>query len=100
LQVLERAWSTLDCVLVDMKIEFGVTEKGQLVVADVVDSDSWRLWPNGDKRLMKDKQVYRDLGADVTQQHLQSVKTNFQWVADQLGKLVPEPRGRVRLSFY
>jgi phosphoribosylaminoimidazole carboxylase / phosphoribosylaminoimidazole-succinocarboxamide synthase len=95
LKVLERAWSTLNCVLVDMKIEFGITEKGQLVVADVIDSDSWRLWPSGDKRLMKDKQVYRDLGTDITQKNLETVKHNFQWVADQLDKLVPEPRGRV-----
>ncbi|CAB3364000.1 Hypothetical predicted protein [Cloeon dipterum] len=94
-EVLERAWSTLDCALVDMKIEFGITEDGRLVVADVIDSDSWRLWPSGDKRLMKDKQVYRDLGTNVTQQHLETVKRNFQWVADQLEKLLPQPRGRV-----
>ncbi|XP_072040289.1 multifunctional protein ADE2-like [Amphiura filiformis] len=91
-EVLEKAWSALDCSLIDMKIEFGINSTGEIVLADIIDSDSWRLWPSGDRRLMVDKQVYREM-KDITKEGLELVKRNFQWVSQKLDDFIPKPKG-------
>uniref|UniRef100_A0A9L0TSU1 Bifunctional phosphoribosylaminoimidazole carboxylase/phosphoribosylaminoimidazole succinocarboxamide synthetase n=1 Tax=Equus caballus TaxID=9796 RepID=A0A9L0TSU1_HORSE len=95
-EILEKSWLPLNCTLVDMKIEFGVdvTTK-EIVLADVIDNDSWRLWPSGDRSQQKDKQSYRDL-KEVTPEGLQMVKKNFEWVAERVELLLrPESQCRV-----
>lgn len=56
--VLEGAWARLDCRLIDFKIEFGIGSNGELLVADVIDNDSWRLRTSDWKELSK--QLFRD----------------------------------------
>jgi len=85
-ETLERAWASADVTLVDLKIEFGRDPQGHLMVADVIDNDSWRIWPGGDKNRMLDKQVYRNL-QNVTPADLQQVADRYALVADLTGKL-------------
>ena len=51
-----------------------------LVVADVIDNDSWRLWPGGDKAQMLDKQLYRNMQV-VTQKGLTDLMEKYETVA-------------------
>lgn len=93
-EILEKAWASRNCVLVDMKVEFGVTTTTkEIVLADVIDNDSWRLWPAGDKRLMRDKQVYRNL-REVTAEAMTEIKKNYAWVAEEAAKFIVKPMGR------
>lgn len=58
---LATAWQALGGDLYDFKVEFGFLPSGKIVVADVIDCDSWRVVWNGIKL---SKQGYRD-GDDV-----------------------------------
>ncbi|WP_322512961.1 phosphoribosylaminoimidazolesuccinocarboxamide synthase [Chloroflexus sp.] len=87
---LEEAWATLDVTLVDLKIEFGRARDGSLLVADVIDNDSWRIWPGGDPNRMLDKQVYRNaqvideaLLADVRERYALVAELTGRWVAEK-----------------
>lgn len=85
---LEGAWVEQNVALVDLKIECGYDWKtDELLVADVIDNDSWRIWPSGDKAQMKDKQVYRDLQF-TTPEALSAIKKNYLWVAEATSKFI------------
>ncbi len=79
--VLESKWAEQDVVLVDCKIEFGRTDDGALLVADVIDNDSWRIWPGGDRSRMLDKQIYREM-PEVTDERLAELLTKYLQVAE------------------
>jgi phosphoribosylaminoimidazole-succinocarboxamide synthase len=86
--ILSHAWRKRDVLLVDLKIEFGRLaggeNQGQLVIADVIDNDSWRIWPQGREELMLDKQMYRNLST-VDEAALENVKRAYERVADFVG---------------
>ena len=87
-EILAHAWRKRDVLLVDLKIEFGRLaggeNKGQLVIADVIDNDSWRIWPQGREDRMLDKQIYRNLQT-VDAEGLAQVKNAYEQVADMVG---------------
>ncbi len=87
-EILAHAWRRRETLLVDLKIEFGRLiggeNRGSLVIADVIDNDSWRIWPQGREELMLDKQAYRDLQT-VTPADLERVRDNYETVADLVG---------------
>lgn len=76
--VLEKSWQLQGRKLVDMKVEFGLDSQGTLLLADVIDNDSWRVIENG---AYIDKQIYRDGGqiSDVVRsyQHVERLTSGF-----------------------
>jgi phosphoribosylaminoimidazole-succinocarboxamide synthase len=86
--ILSHAWRKRDVLLVDLKVEFGRLaggeNQGQLVIADVIDNDSWRIWPQGREDLMLDKQMYRNLPV-IDDNALAQVKQAYERVAEMTG---------------
>ncbi len=86
--ILAHAWRRRDTLLVDLKLEFGrITSgdgKGSLVIADVLDNDSWRIWPQGREDRMLDKQMYRNLSS-VSPEDLDRIKSAYESVAEMVG---------------
>lgn len=80
--VLEDFWKAESRNLVDFKVEFGIDARERLLLADVIDNDSWRVIENG-KHL--DKQVYREGGdlKDVADKYRQvaDITSRFRWSA-------------------
>jgi phosphoribosylaminoimidazole carboxylase PurE protein len=84
---LEKAWQLEGGTLVDLKVEFGFDPRGSLLLADVIDNDSWRVVESGG---YIDKQVYRDGGA------LDEVAAKYARVAEITGRF-GLPRQRIVL---
>ncbi len=69
--ILEKAWQLVGRRLVDFKVEFGFNTEGELLLADVIDNDSWRVIEEG---AYIDKQLYRDgTSLDVVSQSYRQV---------------------------
>lgn len=85
--VLEKAWQLEGGTLVDFKVEFGFDSKGHLLLADVIDNDSWRVIESGS---YIDKQVYRDGGS------LDNVAAKYRFVAEVTNRF-QLPRQRIVL---
>ena len=88
-EILERVWHSVDYQLVDLKVEFGVTpDSKRLVLADIIDNETWRLWPYADHNLMVDKQIYRHYSdGEVDEKVVSHVRDVFQKVSDLTQKV-------------
>jgi len=99
-EILAHAWRRRETLLVDMKIEFGRLvggeNRGQLVIADVIDNDSWRIWPQGREDLMLDKQMYRNL-QEVKPEDLDRVLGAYEHVAELVASFPTMRPGMVAL---
>jgi phosphoribosylaminoimidazole carboxylase / phosphoribosylaminoimidazole-succinocarboxamide synthase len=84
---LEKAWQLEGGTLADLKVEFGFDCKGQLLLADVIDNDSWRVIEDGS---YIDKQIYRDGAA------LDDVAEKYRLVAETTSRF-RLPRQRIVL---
>jgi len=71
---LEGAWNKFGYRIIDMKIEFGLDKNGKLMVADVIDNDSWRLKDSNWEELSKE--VFRQGG------ELSEVEEKYSFVAN------------------
>ncbi len=100
-EILAHAWRRQETLLVDLKLEFGrligAEARGSLVIADVVDNDSWRIWPQGREDLMLDKQYYRNL-SEATPADLDAVRAKYEAVAEMVGTFPTMRPGMVALA--
>ncbi len=85
---VREAWQAQDVVMVDIKVEFGLDiETGQVLLGDVIDNDSWRIWLHGKKEGMLDKQPFRDM-KDVTPEGMAALKKNYATVAEMTSRFL------------
>ena len=55
-----------------MKAKFSVRlDDSEIVLSEIIDNESWRIWPSNDDMLLKDKQVTsRRLGNGFVQMYI------------------------------
>ena len=60
-----------------MKIEVGINQNKEIVIADVIDNDSWRIWSNGDPKKQLDKKSFRDVEKLTNVQRKYAMATEY-----------------------
>ena len=64
----------------------GASFPGEILLGDVIENDSWRLWEDGDPKKMRDWQLFQTLydnKEEVRQEVLDTVKEYYTWAANK-----------------
>ena len=68
-EILKKYFDSLDLLLVDFKLEFGINSSGKLVVADEISPDNCRFWDkkiaDSKKRILDKDRFRQDLGGVI-----------------------------------
>jgi phosphoribosylaminoimidazole carboxylase/phosphoribosylaminoimidazole-succinocarboxamide synthase len=83
-EILEQKWKAKGVELIDMKCEYGKTKKGEIVLADVIDNDSWRirlLTSVDEEGIEMSKEVFRQM-KEVGVEEMELLTENLVWVAN------------------
>jgi phosphoribosylaminoimidazole-succinocarboxamide synthase len=75
-EVLSVLFKELEITLVDFKLEFGIDEKGQILLADEISPDTCRLW---------DTKTNEKLDKDVFRRNLGSLTEAYEKILSKLG---------------
>ena len=79
--ILKKYFDSLDLLLVDFKLEFGINSSGKLVVADEISPDNCRFW---DKKIADPKK--RILDKDRFRQDLGGVRDAYEEILKRIEK--------------
>lgn len=61
-QLLQAFFARADLILVDFKLEFGVTSSGEIILADEISPDTCRLWDRETRTKLDKDRFRRDMG--------------------------------------
>ena len=68
--ILKQIFDSIEIDLVDFKLEFGLTSKGEIILADEISPDGCRLWRKGTTESM-DKDLYRKNTGNIMEAYQQ-----------------------------
>jgi len=85
--LLQSFFEKLDLTLVDFKLEFGINNQGQILLADEISPDTCRIW---DKRIRDSKE--RILDKDRFRQDLGGVINAYGEVLKRIQGVSSTPR--------
>ena len=68
--MLKQIFDSIDIDLVDFKLEFGLTSKAEIILADEISPDGCRLWRKGTTESM-DKDLYRKNTGNIMEAYQQ-----------------------------